>query len=348
MQHELMDNHDFLAFTLAHPHGIAQRFSFELGQHTQVEVWDTGVIAFLPKEKYTAQAPKQVILSCAVHGNETAPIEICNRLITELLTEKVQAKHRTLFLIGNPPAIHNQTRFIEENMNRLFSGAHSKGEGLTHPERIRAKALEDYVAEFYQGAPENEQRIHYDLHTAIRPSKHEKFAIYPYRPGRAYSGEQIMFLAACGVDTILFHHEPTTTFSYYSSEQFNADAFTVELGKVMPFGQNDMSRFEQTQTMLTQLVSGEALGLSAFSAEKVNLYKVCRSINKRFEDFAFNFADQAENFSAFTKGEVLATEGGEQVLVEQPQEAIVFPNAKVPVGQRTVLCLVPAPNEDIR
>jgi succinylglutamate desuccinylase len=80
----------------------------------------------------------------------------------------------------------------------------------------------------------------------------------------------------------------------------------------------------------------------------VNLYKVCRSINKRFEDFAFNFADQAENFSAFTKGEVLATEGGEQVLVEQPQEAIVFPNAKVPVGQRTVLCLVPAPNEDIR
>lgn len=348
MQHQLMETHDFLAFTLAHPHGIAKRFSFELGQHTQVEVWDTGVIAFLPKDKPVNVAPKQVILSCAVHGNETAPIEICNSLITALLSEKVQAKQRTLFLIGNPPAIHNQTRFIEENMNRLFSGAHSKGEGLIHDERRRAKALEDYVAQFYQGAPASEQRIHYDLHTAIRPSKHEKFAIYPYRPGRAYSGEQIMFLAACGVDTILFHHEPTTTFSYYSSEQFKADAFTVELGKVMPFGENDMRRFEQTQRMLTKLVCGEALDLGEFSSDKVNLYKVCRSINKRFEDFAFSFADKVENFTAFKQGDVLATEGGQKVLVEQDQEAIVFPNAKVPVGQRTVLCLLPAPNEDIR
>nr|WP_275974629.1 succinylglutamate desuccinylase [Shewanella algicola] len=336
-----MINNDFLAYTLANPTQLPAGYHFMLGQHTRVEVLDTGVISFSP-----ATASKDIVLSCAVHGNETAPIEICNQLISDLLNQRIIAKQRVMFLIGNPAAILNKTRFINENMNRLFSGAHSKGEGLTHPERHRAKALEQYVADFFN-VNSDRQRIHYDLHTAIRPSKHEKFAIYPYRPGRAFSGEQMMFLADCGVDTILFHHEPTTTFSYYSSEQFQADAFTVELGKVMPFGQNDMSRFTQTHTMLEKLITESSLPAVTFDPDKVNLYKVSRSINKHFDDFEFSFAGDTKNFSAFKQGEVLATEGGKQITVEQPLEAIVFPNANVPVGQRTVLCLVPALNETI-
>ncbi|GGQ06984.1 succinylglutamate desuccinylase [Shewanella litoralis] len=341
MLSDLTNNNDFLAYTLANPTQIPAAYDFMLGEHTRVEVLDTGVIVFTP-----STASKDIVLSCAVHGNETAPIEICNQLIKDLLNQRIIAKQRVMFLIGNPAAILNKTRFIDENMNRLFSGAHSKGEGLTHPERHRAKALEQYVADFFN-ANRDRQRIHYDLHTAIRASKHEKFAIYPYRPGRAFSGEQIMFLADCGVNTILFHHEPTTTFSYYSSEQFQADAFTVELGKVMPFGQNDMSRFAQTHTMLEKLITEPQLTPVEFDPSKVNLYKVSRSINKHFDDFAFSFAGDAENFSAFSQGEVLATEGGQQIMVQHPQEAIVFPNANVPIGQRTVLCLVPAPNESI-
>lgn len=344
MNSQLIENNDFLAFTLKHPQQINSVARFVINQHTQVDILDTGVISFSPLNG----ASKDIILSSAVHGNETAPIEICNKLIHDLLSEKIIAKQRVLFLIGNPAAILNKTRFIEENMNRLFSGAHSKGDGLVNAERIRAKALEQYVADFFNANDDGRQRIHYDLHTAIRASKHEKFAIYPYRPGRAFSAEQIMFLAACDVDTILFHHEPTTTFSYYSSEQFKADAFTVELGKVMPFGENDMSRFSQTHTMLEKLICKSDLPIPTFNAQSVNLYKVSRSINKHFDDFSFSFSDTAENFSSFKQGEELATEGGKSVLVEHPVEAIVFPNSKVPIGQRTVLCLVPAPNEDIR
>jgi succinylglutamate desuccinylase len=108
-----------------------------------------------------------------------------------------------------------------------------------------------------------------------------------------------------------------------------------------------MSRFAQTHTMLEKLVTEPQLAPVEFDASKVNLYKVSRSINKHFDDFEFSFAGDAENFSAFTLGAVLATEGGKAITVEQPQEAIVFPNANVPIGQRTVLCLVPAPNESI-
>ena len=342
-----MDTRDFLAFTLASPLSLPQQYHFHLGDQTQVDILDTGVIVFTPLNS-SATVKKDIVLSCAVHGNETAPIEICNQLIKSLLSETIITQHRLLFLIGNPSAILNKTRFLEENMNRLFSGAHSKGQGLVNAERIRAKALEEYVADFFNNGASGSQRIHYDLHTAIRPSKHEKFAIYPYRPGRAFSGEQMMFLSACGVDTILFHHEPTTTFSYYSSEHFKADAFTVELGKVMPFGENDMSRFEDTHKMLTALITQDVVKLPEYNSASLNLYKVSRSINKNADDFTFSFANDAPNFSQFNQGETLATEAGSEIKVQQEVEAIVFPNAKVPIGQRTVLCLVPAPNEDVQ
>jgi succinylglutamate desuccinylase len=339
----LMESHDFLALTLANPQQLEQGFSFELGDHTKVSVWDTGVIVFEPNQ----ESGKDIVLSCGVHGNETAPIEICNGLIRDLLAQKLIASERTLFLIGNPPAINTGSREVEENMNRLFSGAHSRGAGPVNRERERAKRLEAYVDRFYQGAKGERQRIHYDLHTAIRASKHEKFAIYPYRPGRAFSGEQIMFLAACGIDTILFHHEPTTTFSYFSSEQYRADAFTIELGKVQPFGQNDMTRFATTIEMLSRLIGGQALGLDAFDAARVNLYQVCRVINKHFDDFQFTFAGDVENFRSFPRGHVLATEGGQEIKVEHESEAIVFPNIKVPVGQRAVIMLIPAVNPNV-
>lgn len=343
MQHTLMESKDFLALTLANLKTISESFSFSLNNQTLVHVWDTGVIVFEPRNA----GQKDIVLSSAIHGNETAPIEICNRLIKELLEERIEIKHRTMFLIGNPDAIHNGTRFVEENMNRLFSGAHSLGEGLINYERIRAKRLEEYVDRFYMSQTGKRHRIHYDLHTAIRASKHEKFAIYPYRDDKAYSAEQIMFLAASGVDTILFHHEPTMTFSYFSSNKYGADAFTVELGEVRPFGQNDMTRFIAIHEMLTRLITGRDLGLEDFNAEKLNLYQVCRVINKNFDDFEFTFADDVENFRPFPKGCVLAKEGGIEVTVEHEQEAIVFPNANIPIGNRAVMMLIKAENLDV-
>lgn len=135
MLQALLDSKDFLALTLAHPEQFDGEFSFNLGDHTQVEVWDTGVIVFEPIQN----EGKDIVLSCGVHGNETAPIELCNSLIKQLLQQKIIAKQRTLFLIGNPLAINNGTRIIDENMNRLFSGEHSNPPGLVNPERVRAK-----------------------------------------------------------------------------------------------------------------------------------------------------------------------------------------------------------------
>ena len=235
-------------------------------------------------------------------------------------------------------------------MNRLFSGGHSKdqgnGEGLINKERHRALLLENTVRDFFEQGQalnlENErERCHYDLHTAIRGSKNDKFAVYPFRHGKPWKKSQLQFMHACGVNTILLSHSPTTTFSYFSSNEFNADAFTVELGKVMPFGENDMAKFSKVKDTLTRLISGQDLCLKNYDENDFSIYEIYQTINRQGENFSLNFSDDVENFTDFPKGTVLALDDDKEIKTDVEGEAIIFPNANVAVGQRALLTVIP-------
>lgn len=342
---QLLTQGDFLKLTLAHPDSL-EPFQFDLPDDTRVSVWDTGVICFEP----ATLTGKDIVLSCGVHGNETAPIEICAELVQDVLLGKLSLKHRLLVLFGNPPAINAGKREVTENLNRLFSGHHSAGEGLVNAERIRAKALEDYVSRFYSDKRVTEMvprnRCLYDLHTAIRGSRYEKFAVYPFLHGKAWQQSQFEFLQACDVTTVLLMQTPASTFSYYASNTHGADAFTIELGKVRPFGQNDMSRFAKVRQTLRALVSETAVATKPFTEADFQLYQVYRAINKQTDAFKLNFADDVENFTSYPVGTVLATDGDIEYRVEQQGEALIFPNAKVAIGQRAMLMVVPTAVSD--
>ncbi|MGK0516865.1 MAG: succinylglutamate desuccinylase, partial [Gammaproteobacteria bacterium] len=71
---------------------------FVLDNGTRVNIHDTGVIEFQPAVKTS----KDVIYSSAVHGNETAPIEICDTLIKQIIKGELVLKQRVLFIYGNP------------------------------------------------------------------------------------------------------------------------------------------------------------------------------------------------------------------------------------------------------
>jgi succinylglutamate desuccinylase len=337
---QLTTDGDFLTLSQTYPERI-EPFHFNLADNTLVSVWDTGVICFEP----ATLTEKDIVLSCGVHGNETAPIEICAELVQDLLQGKLALKHRLLVLFGNPPAINAGKREISENLNRLFSGHHSKGEGLINAERLRAKALEDYVSRFYQAKRVTEvvprNRYLYDLHTAIRGSRYEKFAVYPYLHGKPWQQAQFEFLQACDVTTVLLMQTPASTFSYYASNSHGADAFTIELGKVKPFGQNDMSRFVKVRQALRQLVSDDKVVTKPFVESEFQLYQVYRAINKQTEAFELNFADDVQNFTRYPLGTLLATDGDIEYRVERDGEALIFPNAKVAIGQRAMLMVVP-------
>lgn len=336
IEQQLRDNGDFLALTLANPDGLSP-CHFTLDNGTIVEVWDTGVISFQPGSYGT----KDIILSCGVHGNETAPIEICAEIVKDILTGKLLLAERLLVLIGNPAAINLGKREVTENLNRLFSGHHSKGAGLINAERKRAKDLEHYVSRFYQQGAGERQRYLYDLHTAIRGSRFEKFAVYPFLHGKPWRKQQLQFLAACEVTTVLLMQTAASTFSYYASNTHGADAFTIELGKVQPFGQNDMTRFAKTAQTLRALLTATLAELPPFSAAHFHLYEVYRAINKQTQDFKLHFADDVENFTSYPLGTLLATDGDIEYRVEREGEALIFPNAKVAIGQRAMLMVVP-------
>ncbi len=344
LQSTLQTSGDFLKLTRENEWSIPEAFSFDVNtanHKTKVKVLDTGIISFEPE----CATSKDIVLSCAVHGNETAPIEICAELVQKIILGELEVTERVLFLFGNPASMNISERFVEENMNRLFSGAHTNAsdeETIKNKERQRAKLLEDSVRDFFLAPTSQERsRYHYDLHTAIRESKNEKFAVYPFRHGKPWKKEQLQFLKQCGVTTILLSHSPTTTFSYFSSNEFGADAFTVELGKVMPFGENDMSKFEAVKNTLTNFISGQTINMPDYDPADFDVFEIYQTINRTEENFRLNFADNVANFTDFPVDYVLAFDGDKEVKTKREGEAIVFPNANVAIGQRALLTVTP-------
>ncbi len=312
-----------------------------------IEVWDSGVVHIVPKfstKPLPNQVKKAFVFASAVHGNETAPIEICQDIINKLVNNDLEIIHPVLFLFGNPASINQGERFVEENMNRLFSGHHSIGE-TKNKERTRAKKLESYVSRFFEKY-EGAQRTHYDLHTAIRDSAHEKFAVYPFMHGKPWKKQQFEILRAMGVTTFLLMEKPATTFSYYASNTHNADSFTIELGKVRPFGENDQSKFAAAKQTLIELLQGKDFDGTSFDANNFQIMTVYREINKTDESFQLCFADDVANFTQYNKGDVLAEENGLPIEVQEDGEAIVFPNANVAIGQRALLTVLPTNIDD--
>ena len=333
---ELINSGDFLTLSRDNEwHLEASEFALENG--TRVTVHDTGVIEFQPQGTTT----KDVVLSSAVHGNETAPIEICDELIKTIIKGELGLNQRVLFIFGNPKSINIGLRFVEENLNRLFNGHHTVEGVPMNDERKRAAKLEEYVTDFFARGDQGSARYHYDLHTAIRGSKNEKFAVYPYLHGKPWKKSQLQFLLSCGVNTVLMMKSPATTFSYYSSFVHGADSFTVELGQVKPFGENDMARFAKTKQTLTALISQKEVQYHQFNASDFELFAVHRTINRTQQDFSFPFSDDAENFTGFAKGELLATDGDTPYYADVEGEAIIFPNAHVALGQRALLTVIP-------
>ena len=107
------------------------------------------------------------------------------QLVSDIINEKTQLKQRTLFIIGNPVSMNIAQRFKHENLNRLFCGKYHSISPCY--EKYRAEKLEQYVTDFFSGknselaTDDKAINHHYDLHTGIRHSTHEKCAIYPYQ-----------------------------------------------------------------------------------------------------------------------------------------------------------------------
>lgn len=315
-----------------------ERFELEIEQGKAI-FHDAGIIEFVPNQV----SDQFVCLSCGVHGNETAPMEIISDMVRDILVGSQALSVNLLILLGNPKAMLQQERFLEFNLNRMFNH-HWKSylEADAHCyEALRAKRLEEAVQDFFDKSPADSRRYHYDLHTAIRASKHQRFAIYPYLDGREHKVEQLAFMQDCGVNTVLLYHKASSTFSYHTSHHFKADAFTVELGKVKPFGENNREDFEQAENSLRQLVASNYHFNKDREIDDLNLFAVKKELLRVSDDSHLNVDDDLANFTEFEQGFELLSDPEEPYVVESDGEAIVFPNNNVPMGQRMALLVEP-------
>ena len=331
-QEQLFGTQSFLQFTLAND-SVAGKSSLLIGNNIQVDLWDRGVLHISPQE---GSPVNSILLSVAVHGNETAPIEIIDQLVSDIFAGKIILKHRLLIVIANPEAIKANGREVDENMNRLFSpslGSYTSDSD----ERRRSRKLMAYSRDFF--AQEAEQKIHYDLHTAIRDSFYKQFAVSPNTNGSAITEYQYALLGQWGIEAILSSSEKSATYSAFTANHCGATSFTLELGKVKPFGENNLDDFAAVITGLQHAISGNVI---ISMDDKVALrFKVAGEVLKQTEDFRLCFPSDIANFTQFKIGEVLATDKDYQYLVKKSGERILFPNENVAIGQRALVIIRP-------
>lgn len=284
-----------------------------------------------------------LLLSAGIHGNETAPIELLDRLLHGIARNEIKPRARLLMLFGNPQAIRCGERFVEHDLNRLFNGRHEQAEGF---EAIRASELEHLAAAFFR-EPER-ARLHYDLHTAIRGSKIEQFAMYPWIEGRRHSRRQLERLNAGGIDAVLLQCKRSITFSAYTYETLNAEAFTLELGKARAFGDNQLVNLDLLETRLVQIIQGQEPEQEEAGLEGLQVFAVSREVIKHSDEFKLNLPTDIENFSELPVGYVLAEDHGDvRWVIEEQGARIIFPNPSVKNGLRAGILIVPCDTAEL-
>ena len=331
-QEQLFGNQSFLQFTLAND-SVVGKPSLLIGNNIQVELWDRGVLSVYPKGNSSVHS---ILLSVAVHGNETAPIEIIDQLVSDIFAGKIIPTHRLLIVIANPEAIKSNSREVDENMNRLFSPELSAASDESD-ERQRSRKLMAYSQTFF--GEEADQKIHYDLHTAIRDSYYKQFAVSPNPVGSTVAERQYALLGQWGIEAILSTGEKSATYSAFTANYCGATSFTLELGKVKAFGENDLADFASVTTGLEDAITGNE---TVSGDEKLaQRFRVAGEVLKQTVDFRLCFPSNIANFTEFEIGEVLATDKDYQYVVSNSGERILFPNENVAIGQRALVIIRP-------
>ncbi len=316
---KILDSQSIIPLLLEYEENNITEKEYQL-DHCTIIFHSLGDIEVIPH----VESQCDLIYSSGIHGNETAPIEICSKILYQILKQEIIPANRTLFLFGNFEGMKTHQRFIDFNLNRLFND-NFKNYPKTY-EAKRAQQLQDSVIRFTK--TNYKKLVHLDLHTAIRDSYIEKFAISPVANDRD-NPEMDYILSSMNLGAILFTNQDSTTFSDFGARFKNSIAFTVELGKVRPFGENDMTNFDDAIKTLVKMICGEKLEKD----NELKKFDVYKEIIRESEDLEFFIGDDLTNFTKVEPGNVIYKQNGHDSSFDQ-ELRVVFAHPTVKLGQR--------------
>lgn len=228
-------------------------------------------------------------------------------------------------IFGNLPAIAQNCRYIRYDLNRLFGSSSASGTG---DEYDRALVLKTQLSAHIKNA---DVCYHIDLHTSIKPSLIEQFALLPVNCCPDDKLYQTLGQAKLGA--YVYHSEANSTFTWFSAS-LGAKSVTLELGFAKAFGQNELGRFCATDTALSLLVAGQLLP----SDDTTPRFFVADTLIKTCDDFGFLLNKDRANFSPIAANTPIASQGGQVFTL--PYEAYsLFLNETVAKGLRAGLFL---------
>ncbi|MBN3736441.1 succinylglutamate desuccinylase, partial [Burkholderia sp. Tr-20390] len=266
---------------------------------------------------------------------------LLSMLVRDLASGALPLACRLLVVLGNVPAMRAGERYLDDDLNRLFSGRHAQVPDSR--EAPRAAQLEAAAAAFFAAAPAGAARWHIDMHTAIRASVFEQFALLPHT-GMPPTRTMFEWLGDARIAAVLLHTAKGNTYSHFTAEHCGALACTLELGKVRPFGQNDLARFAPADRAVRKLVSGAS---READVPLPRVFTVIDQITKQSDALELFVAADVANFTAFARGTVLAQDGDYRYTVTHDEERIVFPNPSVKPGLRAGLLVVDTTRETV-
>lgn len=255
---------------------------------------------------------KTVAVFCGIHGNERAGIMAVDRLLADL---KIEAG-TVYFAYANQQAIARNVRYVERNLNRLFSRALPVGTGYEAERAVELMGLLDGCDALL------------DLHSYREPVLLERAT--PFAICEADSADVARRLPF-----------PIVIQGFSAIQEGGTDGYMFAQGKVgicvelgalecgdryVGLGMETVRRFLVLMGCLEGEPLAETVGQRRF--ELRTMYR------KASADFAF--ARPFRGFDPIEPGATIATDGG-LALAATGKRTILFPHADGPIGVEAFL-----------
>ncbi|WP_016955668.1 succinylglutamate desuccinylase [Catenovulum agarivorans] len=303
------------------------RYQVEIKQHS------AGILELIP----ATLAKHSLILSCAVHGDETAPIEVLDKILADIVAGKIHLNSHLVIVFANIAAIKQNKRYVDTNLNRLFTtDLLNKPTQAGNYEEHRAEQICACLAKIYS-AGRYPFRIHLDLHCSIKASIYPIFAV---KPVKLVGGPVLVYNTPLRypVQAIIHARKPSSTLSFYTANLLACSSATLELGKSAKLYNNQSNLLRQIYVHLVEGLACTEL-IPRFCVRSNRHFVVSDEVIKNTEAFHFIGSQPLLNFQSLVHGQPFVQLSNSNKQVSVGEQFICFANPDVEIGHRAALLL---------